>query len=467
MHWLPLVAMVIASALPFPHNPATTPPDSGSSREHRRDPTAHLAALSVRYNLRGNVSQMEDEAAPLNPDRTQNLNDRKDYAKFSTREETSTLKMESQITYQAFGNSGTDDRGRVRLDVASEAGALRTGGISKDNSLQKDYKADGSISRKDFSRFSDFSKDDTQQDVIDTPVQASTAKYYDVVSPATMLKGQRQPEPTVSSRRAQLAPSTRTEARTSAAEDILTVEAGMDLGAELDGFLKGDEIFLDSHPRVLFSPSPLPPEHPPLLLMLESGGEEDGDGGGQEDLDEHIEGHGDRAIDRITTPSWVDYSKVGFREADRPVKRSKRSHLVDNRRGEKAVCESESGWVYKKTAINVNRINVTVMEEIQTQAGPVRQFFYETRCRQAEQPSVYDRTKGTGRSVGTGVSGAGCLGVDKKQWRSECKVKQSFVRALIRNERNQIGWQWIRIDSSCVCVLLSRTKKEVLTRGRG
>uniref|UniRef100_A0A1A8PAF4 Neurotrophin 4 n=1 Tax=Nothobranchius rachovii TaxID=451742 RepID=A0A1A8PAF4_9TELE len=157
--------------------------------------------------------------------------------------------MESQITYQAFSNSGTDDRGRVRLDVASEAGTLRTGDISKDNSLQKDYKADGSISRKDFSRFSDFSKDDTQQDFIDTPVQASTAKYYDVVSPATMLKGQRQPEPTVSSRRAQLAPSTRTVARTSAAEDILTVEAGMDLGAELDGFLKGDEIFLDSHPR--------------------------------------------------------------------------------------------------------------------------------------------------------------------------------------------------------------------------
>uniref|UniRef100_A0A4W6CGZ1 Neurotrophin-4 n=1 Tax=Lates calcarifer TaxID=8187 RepID=A0A4W6CGZ1_LATCA len=141
-------------------------------------------------------------------------------------------------------------------------------------------------------------------------------------------------------------------------------------------------MFLDAHPRVLFSPSLSPPEHP--------------------------------------------------------------------RRGEKSVCESESVWVTdKKTAIDSHGRQVTILQEIQTQTGPLKQYFYETRC-----------------------PGAGCLGVDKKQWLSECKAKQSYVRALTKDANNRTGWRWIRIDSSCVCVLLSRTNqalaREVLTRnGRG
>ncbi len=71
-----------------------------------------------------------------------------------------------------------------------------------------------------------------------------------------------------------------------------------------------------------------------------------------------------------------------------------------------------------------------------------------------------------------GVAGAGCFGVDKKQWVSECKAKQSYVRALTKDANNRIGWRWIRIDSSCVCVLLSRANqaagREILARrGRG
>uniref|UniRef100_A0A672Z0L4 Nerve growth factor-related domain-containing protein n=1 Tax=Sphaeramia orbicularis TaxID=375764 RepID=A0A672Z0L4_9TELE len=109
-------------------------------------------------------------------------------------------------------------------------------------------------------------------------------------------------------------------------------------------------MFLDAHPRVLFSPSPSPPEHPPILL-----------------------------------------------------------------RGEKSVCESESVW---------------------TQTGPLKQYFYET----ASRPNLEAERRG----------------VDKKQWVSECKAKQSFVRALTKDANNRTGWRWIRIDSSCVCVLLSR-----------
>lgn len=490
MHWLPLVAMVIASALPFPHNPvsriaaATTEPGFDERREHRHEPAARLAAPPVDYNFHGkNASQTDyNVAAALSQTRTnrQNLHDRKDYMKSSVDEETSTFRVENQGSYQSNSNSGSDDS--VRLDVPTEGGTLRTRDISKDNSLPKDYNADSS-SRQDYSSFVDFSKD-AIQDSTERLLQVSTTETLNAVSPAAILRGQRGPEPTVPSDKLRGAPAMTTGSKSTPgtgrglAEESLNLEAAFGLGTGLDSILEGDDMFLDAHPRVLFSPSPSPPEHPPLLLMLETGLlEEDGDRDDQEDMDAHIEGHGDRAIDRSATLSWADSSKVTA-DVVHAVKRDKRSHLIDRRRGEKSVCESESVWVTDKTsAIDSHGQMVTILQEIQTQTGPLKQYFYETRCRQAEQRSSNtSRSKGAGaalKSIGTGVAGAGCLGVDKKQWVSECKAKQSFVRALTRDANNRTGWRWIRIDSSCVCVLLSRANqalggKEVLTRqGRG
>ncbi|XP_049418163.1 uncharacterized protein LOC125880002 [Epinephelus fuscoguttatus] len=487
MHWLPLVAMVIASALPFPHNPvsriaaATTEPGFDNRREHRHDSAAHLAAPPVDYNFHGNASQTDyNMAATLSQNTNrQNLQNHKDYVKSSADEETSTFKVENQGTYQSNSNSGSDDKSSDTVDVPTEGGTLRTEDISQDNSLPKDYKADSS-SRRDYSSFVDFSKKDNLQDPTERLLPVSTAETHNAVSPAANLKGQRGPEPTVPSEKLRDAPTVETGstptpgAGRGPAEESLNLEAGLGLGTALDNILEGDEMFLDAHPRVLFSPSPSPPEHPPLLLMLETGLlEEDGEGEEQEDMDGHIEGHGDRAIDRSTTLSWADSSRVT--EVARPVKRDKRSHLMDRRRGEKSVCEAESVWVTdKKTAIDSHGQKVTILQEIQTQTGPLKQYFYETRCREAEQTTNTGRSRAGAalKPVGTGVAGAGCLGVDKKQWVSECKAKQSYVRALTKDANNRTGWRWIRIDSSCVCVLLSRANqalgREVLTRrGRG
>lgn len=479
MHWLPLVAMVIASALPFPHDPvsriaaATTEPGFDSRKERH----ARLAsAPPVDYNYHGNASQTDYNmaaAAPSQPTNRQNLQNRKDYVKSSADEETSTFKVENQGSYQSHSNSGSADRSSVGVDVPTE-GTLRTEDILQDNSLPKDYRADSSSSssRRDYSSFVDFSKKDNVQDSTERLLPVSTAEAYKAVSPAADLKGQR--GPTVPSEQLRDATTIGTGstwtpgAGKGLTEESLNLEAGLGLSTGLDNILDGDEMFLDAHPRVLFSPSPSPPEHPPLLLMLESGLLEE-DGEEQEDMDGHIEGHGDRAIDRSTTLSWADSPRVT--EVVRPVKRDKRSHLIDRRRGEKSVCESESVWVTdKKSAIDSHGQKVTILQEIQTQTGPLKQYFYETRCREAEQPSR-SRAGVMPKSVGTGVAGAGCLGVDKKQWVSECKAKQSYVRALTKDANNRTGWRWIRIDSSCVCVLLSRANqalgREVLTRGRG
>ncbi|XP_035470820.2 uncharacterized protein LOC118288630 [Scophthalmus maximus] len=487
MHWLPLVAMVIASALPFPHNPvsriaaATTEPGSDNRREHRHDPAARLAAPPADYDFRGNASQTDfDSAAALSRHTNgQNLQNHKDYVKSSAREDTSTLKVENQGTYQSTSNPGSDGKSSVGLDAPAEGRALGTRDISEDNFLPRDYKADrsSSSSRQVYSGFMNFSKKDTLQDSTDRFLQVSAAQDHNALRSAETLKGPRGQESTVPSEQLRDASAVRTgiQPTTGAgrgpAEESLT-QAGLGLGTGLDSIPAGDEMFMDAHPRVLFSSSLSPPEHPPLLLMLETGLlEEDGGGEEQEDMDGHTEGHGDRAIDRSTTASWADSSRA-HGEVARHVKRDKRSHLIDRRRGEKSVCESESVWVTdKKSAIDSHGEKVTILQEIQTQTGPLKQYFYETRCRQAEQPSNTGRSRGSGaapRSPAMGVAGSGCLGVDKKQWLSECKSKQSFVRALTKDANNRTGWRWIRIDSSCVCVLLSRTNqapgREVLTR---
>lgn len=382
----------------------------------------------------------------------------KDYVKSYIHEETSTFKVENQGTYQSKSNSGSEQ------DVPTGGGTFRTEDTFKDNLLPKDNKTD---SRHD-SSLVDISRKGKVQNSIGRLFQVSAVETHNTVSPAATTKGQRVPAPTVPSD--QLRDTT---ARTGLAEASLTLEAGLGLGIGMDSILEGDEMFLDAHPRVLFSSSPSPPEHPPLLLMLETGMlEEVGDREEQEDLDGHIEGHGDRAIDRSTTLSSSTFTS----EVARPLKRDKRSHLIDRRRGEQSVCEAESVWVTdKKTAIDTHGQQVTILQEIQTQTGPLKQYFYETRCRQAEQQSNGSRSRSSGAAAkpqGMGVAGAGCLGVDKKQWLSECKARQSFVRALTKDANNRTGWRWIRIDSSCVCVLLSRANqtpgREFLTRkGRG
>lgn len=383
MHWLPLVAMVIASALPIPHNPVTVQPGLDSRRE--------------------------------------------DNAKLSTHKETSTSILEDRIVYKPFSSSGSRDR--RSLDAPAQQ-PLRAEEISEDNSSSKDNGA----SRKDDSVFLDFSQKDSQMDSTDSQLRH--------LSPS----GRQRDASTTG---------------TGAAEDIPAQEAGT------DSLLEIDEMYLDAHPRVLFSSSETPPDRPPLLLMLENDMmEDDWDGEEQEDADGRIEGHGDRATEWSTTPpSWAHLSGRTVREALRPVRRVRRSHELDGRTGAKSVCQSESFWVNKTTAIDSNNRNVTVLQVIQTLKGPLKQVFFETRCRKPDVQSGSSR-----RPSAMAVGGASCLGVDKKQWNSECKEKQSYVRALTKDANNLMGWRWIRIDSSCVCVLLSRAnqRKEVLTRrGRG
>ncbi|XP_062299908.1 neurotrophin-3 [Scomber scombrus] len=116
--------------------------------------------------------------------------------------------------------------------------------------------------------------------------------------------------------------------------------------------------------------------------------------------------------------------------------RKKRYAEHKSYRGEYSVCDSESHWVTEKTqAVDTRGNAVTVLAKIRTSATQdIKQYFYETRCR---SPKPF---KG------------GCRGIDDKNWNSQCKTTQTYVRALTQI-RNIVAWRWIRIDTSCVCAL--------------
>lgn len=134
-----------------------------------------------------------------------------------------------------------------------------------------------------------------------------------------------------------------------------------------------------------------------------------------------------------------DSSAQPGQAANRTLK-SKRSLDGSIRRGEMSVCDSVNVWVTdKRSAVDIRGKTVTVLSEVQTLTGPLKQYFFETKCNLA------------GGTMG------GCRGVDRRHWISECKAKQSYVRALTMDSDKIVAWRWIRIDTSCVCTLLTRT----------
>ncbi|XP_023697106.1 neurotrophin-3 isoform X2 [Paramormyrops kingsleyae] len=110
-------------------------------------------------------------------------------------------------------------------------------------------------------------------------------------------------------------------------------------------------------------------------------------------------------------------------------------------RGEYSVCDSESQWVTDKTsAVDIRGRQVTVLGMIKTSGSDVKQYFYETKCKSSKP-----------------VKG-GCRGIDDKHWNSQCKTSQTYVRALT-SEKTSVSWNWIRIDTSCVCALSRKRRR--------
>ncbi|KAI7803983.1 uncharacterized protein LOC130561631 [Triplophysa rosa] len=458
MHWLPLVAMVIASALPFPQSPvprlvaATIEPgrnDSNSSSYSTAD-------ISMPVNL--TMDNISHDAVVF-PNLSDSTHDKVLHRTVDTYKHSKVT--ESTITYEADHISkrpnqeklenilskntkkqAYTDGGRTTGEDASKSHDRREyksqkHASSQNNDVLKDYQPEHTFHKESRNEAETFLKDDTQGRLSNVmKVSLERFQMQDEMQSGGSSKEEESLEPV--------------GGEVEMPMKTLKEGLGAELGFGLDvGVREEDQMFLlDAHPRVLFSSALSPPKHPPLLLMLELGL-----------LADDVEVEESHAMDVAPPTQGESYRNLllGLSDSNgpsfltsshKPSVRRKRQ-IGHNAQGrERSVCEAESGWVTdKKTAVDQKSQTVTILPMVQTQTGPLKQYFYETRCRKPSQE---------GKGEGLGVEGAGCLGVDKKYWMSKCETKQSFVRALASDINKRIGWRWIRIDSSCVCVLLTR-----------
>ncbi|KAL2101363.1 hypothetical protein ACEWY4_003124 [Coilia grayii] len=509
MHWLPLVAMVIASALPFPHSPlprlvAATTDSSQTFDNHSLNSSNSSsseagfntpAKVTVDYNSHGNVSQKDYNMATRKEGEASKqkaaLEDLPSTAYKRQREQITKLDQNSLKSEHKLLKSNTNPGapGQASTDGESirqqDTGDYKIGEDHGDHDNRITQHSDSEPSRLD-------PQDRTRAEGLATQGLGKTGLPVAGLTSNSMLEhlpltGAHVSEPSAGLTRRESAENTlepRGAAEESPRPEASEADAGethgeVDLGMEMgmgpglgvgaalglgglggDGGLQADEdlLFLDSHPRVLFSSSSAPPQHPPLLLMLErgqlsgQGGEEAGEEGSGELKDgdwedeEEDAGDSDAGSYRNVLLGRTDAS------APRRSRRSLSAHGGGGHGREQSVCDERSDWVTdKRTAVDIHHRTVTVVAEIPTKTGPLKQYFYETRCREDSHRSAV--------AAPAEQQALGCRGVDRRQWNSSCQTKQSFVRALTQDANNRMGWRWIRINSSCVCVLLSRVTK--------
>lgn len=461
MHWLPLVAMVIASALPFPQSPlprivAATTDSSRNFDNHSLDSSSSEAGsrtpvkVPVDYNSHGNVSQ-KDYSMAVRKEGEASQQKAVDHHVQSTLEDLSSLSHKKQGEHLTKGkhNKKSFKPKHILLNSNTDPGSSEQQGGTDGESVR------GQVTGHDSHGSRGKTESLTKLGLVETGLlvaETTSNSMHDSLP----LSGAYISEPSADltqtdsdtggnklKQRGATEESRGQEATEDAGEAREEVGLGLVLGLGHGG-LQADEdfLFLDLHPRVLFSSSPLPPKDPPLLLMRErdllSGeGVETGEDGSGELWD------GDEADEADGAGSYHNVL-LGRTDTDAPGQlRSRRSLSPLGGGRELSVCDEQSDWVKSDTAVDIHQHTVSIVPEIRTQTGPIKQYFYETRCREDPHRSA---------------PASGCRGVDKRQWNSSCQTKQSFVQALIQDGTRR-KWSWIRINSSCVCVLLSRVKR--------
>lgn len=443
MHWLPLVAMVIASALFFPLCPgvprlvvATMEPGNNFSTRPLVNPISKSNDSDVEY------MSSDKKAAEKLPYRTPDTHIQINLTVNNTSSLTNEDLMPERNQYQKARpdridlgfqtSSSLQERHNFQEShtLTSHTHMSTDGQFQEDNTLQMHTEGDGTkdngLNRKN------------------EEVQMKRLTFNEW--PRDLHPADR--------------PTNKEEDNEGTRENALpTLPAvspeGMGLG--LDGLLQvNDELLLlDSNPRVLFSTSPSPPKHPPLQVMLELGLMPE----------QQEEQETDNKLNLEKGEDGESYKNLLLNSSDSsehatPFPRRKKRQL-SHTGPEHSVCESTSHWVVnRRQAVDLYNNTVTVLAKFSTKMGlPVSQYFYETRCRGPNHSRVQAGQRG--------VAGAGCLGVDQDQWTSECQTKQSYVRAFTV-ENNKLGWRWIRIDTSCVCVLYKAPQKtRALTTRQG
>lgn len=430
MHWLPLVAMVIASALFFPHCPsvprlvaATMEPGNNFSTRSSVNPN------SKSINSHAEYVTSDKKAVEKLPHRMADTHIQTNLRVNST----SSFLNENFLPERNKYEKAKPGRMVLGLQTSNK---LQEHHNSQENHVLRDYTSTDGQFQED-SKLETHIEGDSGLDRKSEEVSMERLTLKEWPSDLHPADGPTNKE------------DLREVGREGTRGNTLPAVPPEGLGLGLGGLLQVDDelLLLDTNPRVLFSTSPLPPKHPPLQIMLELGLMPEQQE--EHEMDDKESKLGEKGEDGESYKNlMLDLSDSSEHATPSPRRRKRQ---LAHTGIERSVCESTSSWVMdRRTAIDVHMQNVTVLEKFPTKKGMMTQYFYETRCRGPDHRGV--------QAGEHGLAGAGCLGVDKRHWVSECQTKQSYVRAFTSDNTRGTGWRWIRIDTSCVCVLYSKSR---------
>jgi len=107
------------------------------------------------------------------------------------------------------------------------------------------------------------------------------------------------------------------------------------------------------------------------------------------------------------------------------------------------VCDSVSEWIQRFEAEDVWGNRVRVVQEIDNGSSRVNQYFYETRCTDANRRN--------------GLPPA-CSGIDSALYESVCYETHVFAYARVAEySQSGDGWTFVKIRASCNCGLVLRS----------
>lgn len=110
-------------------------------------------------------------------------------------------------------------------------------------------------------------------------------------------------------------------------------------------------------------------------------------------------------------------------------------------------CPAHTEWRILHSAKDINNTEVQVFQP-EVGSDQSIQWFYTVTCKN-------NALRSRRECIGC------CIGTDHSKFKSSCRQKKSYVKALIRKpRRHHYEWSWIQLDASCNCAVTHKHHDE-------
>ncbi|GAU96034.1 hypothetical protein RvY_07537 [Ramazzottius varieornatus] len=130
-------------------------------------------------------------------------------------------------------------------------------------------------------------------------------------------------------------------------------------------------------------------------------------------------------------------------------------------------CQTESAWVKLHHAFNLYKNRVEVLPTFEQNNTLVEQIFNERYCAGESLTTDGAKVEHNHHQISLPINSSQrpewpamlgkhkCFGIDTTAYQGYCVTQQSFVYAMVKNQRGEVGWNVIRVRGGCECAVFS------------